>query len=300
MLQQSFFLLLLLLELSRSAVSCSGDAVLRFDFASVGVALPTQSRTKVVCDVRVAVLAPANATLFYVSRLGVGMGEEAPANLTSAFSNNGNNNSAGDQRRNVIELAFNTRVQLVRLNLTALFNVSLNASLEFVFGPLTDDEQARGVTAPRVNRVETIQGDDGGGGGVWQPPPGAPPHCLAVYVRGGSSMPDGTLIFQGVEVRPLGLNITLPDEVPLFGDTFEPFGGERVRINGTRTRTPGGTAAPDDIWSSWVPWVAIGGCLIVLCVCGLLIFFLRKRVASLKEKNADDFFTQVELEKAQH
>jgi hypothetical protein len=259
-----------------------------FDFARLGVPLPAPQRSKTICGVRVSLLAPTNVTLFYVTSAGVGMGTEAPTD-------------AAAPGRNDFRVEFSTRVQVLQINFTALLNVSVNATIESTFGPPSDDELARGVSPSDVREptlFSVVPGDANSSSPLqWQPPSsGKPLHCTALSVR-GVGMPASTLLLQALELRSLGLTFTRPGDAPA-GDV-EIVNIERARTNRTRATGGGGGGGGGDvnIWGSWIPWTALGGCLLVLCACALLIVLLRRRIAAAKEERAEAFFQQVELEK---
>jgi hypothetical protein len=264
-----------------------------FDFARLGVPIPAPQRSKTICGVRVSLLAPTNVTLFYVTSTGVGMGTEAPTDAAAPLP----------PGRNDFRVEFSTRVQVLQINFTALLNVSINATIESIFGPPSDDELARGVSPtdvrePTLFTVVPGDADSSSSSLQWQPPSsGKPLHCTALSVR-GVGMPASTLLLQALELRSLGLNFTRPDDAPA-GDV-EIVNIERARTNRTRATASGGGGGgggDGNIWGSWIPWTALGGCLLVLCACALLIVLLRRRIAAAKEERAEAFFQQVELEK---
>lgn len=196
-----------------------------------------------------------------------------------------------------MRLQFDTRMQVLGLGLASLFNQSINVSIEFVLGPLSVEEVKAGVVASK-NRVVNLTSPIPGADLDWLPTDVT--HCIAVYIR-SLSMPLSTLMFRRIELRSLGLDVAVeqstvygPDDgVVVFGTAFR-----RVIPNTTATRMR--AVVEPDIWSSWIPWTALIGSALVVCVCILIILILRKRIRTVTDKKADKFFSEIEKAKAVH
>jgi hypothetical protein len=198
-------------------------------------------------------------------------------------------------------MEFDTRMRILGIGLAALFNQSISVTVETVFGPLSVEEMMAGASlSPSRNRVVNVTAPAGDADFTWAP--AAATDCIALYIR-SLSMPLSTLMLRSIELRSLGLNVAPPPrESTVFGpdDGVVVFGTpyRRATLNTTATRMR--AVADADIWSSWIPWTAIIGCALVLCVCILIILMLRKRISTVTDKKADKFFAEIEQAKAVH
>jgi hypothetical protein len=198
---------------------------------------------------------------------------------------------------NVMRLQFDTRMQLLGLGLASLFNQSINVSIEFVLGPLSVEEIKAGVVASK-NRVVNVSAPIAGADLDWLPTDVT--HCIAVYIR-SSSMPLSTLLLRRIELRSLGLDVAV-EQSTVYGpdDGVVVFGTAYRRVIPNTTATKMRAVAETDIWASWIPWTALIGSALVVCVCILIILILRKRIRTVTDQKADKFFTEIEKAKAVH